>query len=694
MSLDILNYNVNFRPHFSYRFKVDFVANPSFGRFVKSVKLPSISINASDGRKRYGNTQVVLPFFEFGDQEMEITYVETDDMQVLNHLTNMMHWPNSPTKEKIIVTEYDDTMKNVIKITEYEIVLSEYNAPQWQSAGSTNALEINATYVVRSMKDITKQEYDMYNLPTYSPAIVLNQEMNVIGSSVDKGEGDDAWKKFLAKLYDAQTNPNVNKENSPSSSAPMPEGQQPQQPQGQSPVKPAPSPINSKKYSTMTDAEQKAYLRELLKNEISGKATNGHSRKEGNDNQVYKNSSDDKKANPTQMNYGYGNTYATLKSLGADKLGEITFKANKDVVINGKKYKKGETITFSNLTAANEALKDETLGSNGLVLDQASADKLNNLVLDKLAGEMQKKFKEKGIEDVIDNMNMNAQMGLTHMVYGGSGTLNSVTEGLAKNKKEAIDSLQANGGYLGADYVEKHKNDKGSTYKSTNDKTQVTMTWNRLDYMSEQGKTIKKTDKNGNDISTPASKKQSQNQQVAKNDKTNEKPLQKYTSSNSNRDADLAELRSKMQAAGVDTTNTSQVVDYLVKDGTITSSYKKDQNGLCATGTNLVAAVTSGATHMESTGNGKDQNLSCYGYKKVASGKGADQLNDMLKNGQLKEGDVINISYSDGSKYGHAVTVYKDSKGQLAFASDYVQKSSHGQSNASRVGEFYIQRKA
>ena len=691
MSLDILNYNVNFRPHFSYRFKVDFVANPSFGRFVKSVKLPSISINASDGRKRYGNTQVVLPFFEFGDQEMEITYVETDDMQVLNHLTNMMHWPNSPTKEKIIVTEYDDTMKNVIKITEYEIVLSEYNAPQWQSAGSTNALEINATYVVRSMKDITKQEYDMYNLPTYSPAIVLNQEMNVIGSSVDQGEGDDAWKKFLAKLYDAQTNPNVNKENSPSSSAPMPEGQQPQQPQGQSPVKPAPSPINSKKYSTMTDAEQRAYLREMLKNEISGKATNGHSRKEGNDNQVYKNSSDDKKANPTQMNYGYGNTYAKLKSLGADKLGEITFKANKDVVINGKTYKKGETVTFSNLTAANEALKDETLGSNGLVLDQASADKLNNLVLDNLAGEMQRKFKEKGIEDVIDNMNMNAQMGLTHMVYGGSGTLNSVTEGLAKNKQEAIDSLQANGGYLGVDYVEKHKNDKGSTYKSTNDKTQVTMTWNRLDYMSEQGKIIKKTDKNGNDISTPASKKQSQNQQVAK---TNEKPLQKYTSSNSNRDADLAELRSKMQAAGVDTTNTSQVVDYLVKDGTITSSYKKDQNGLCATGTNLVAAVTSGATHMESTGNGKDQNLSCYGYKKVASGKGADQLNDMLKNGQLKEGDVINISYSDGSKYGHAVTVYKDSKGQLAFASDYVQKSSHGQSNASRVGEFYIQRKA
>ena len=852
MGLSVYTYYETFKPHFSFRFKVDFLANPSLYRLVQDIKLPTISINASDGRKRFGQTQFVLPFFEFGDQEIEITFVETDTMKVLDYLTNNYNWPNLPNTEDIIVTEYDDTLRNIIKRTKYTITLFSYSAPQWQNSGSPSNMTITATYIVRSSRDITKDEYDLYNLPIYSPVVDMVQDMNVIGSSVDEGSAESEWQKFLGSLKDEETelekNAELNRQRQEAMMQPMAfdtntkakekwkdvekekgeldesiaktleenfynsssEDQQaaeieafkrycnsemnaenrdfsmmtdeekkimaerwqklsdtekllmiygidtadglsddeintiknaaaenalnqgltgkeaedymkesldsivkentefvnaskeyqdavnhPEQGRGgEKRTGSAPCGMPAKMYSTMTDAEQKAYLREMLKNEISGKATNGHSRKEGNDNQVYKNSSDDKKANPTQMNYGYGNTYATLKSLGADKLGEVTFKASKDVTIDGKTYKKGETIKFTNLTAANEALKDETLGSNGLVLDQASADKLNNLVLDKLAGEMQKKFKEKGIEDVIDNMNMNAQMGLTHMVYGGSGTLNSVTEGLAKNKQEAIDSLQANGGYLGADYVEKHKNDKGSTYKSTNDKTQVTMSWNRLDYMSEQGKTIKKTDKNGKDISTPASKKQSQNQQVAKNDKTNEKPLQKYTSSNSNRDADLAELRSKMQAAGVDTTNTSQVVDYLVKDGTITSSYKKDQNGLCATGTNLVAAVTSGATHMESTGNGKDQNLSCYGYKKVASGKGADQLNDMLKHGQLKEGDVINISYSDGSKYGHAVTVYKDNKGQLAFASDYVQKSSHGQSNASRVGEFYIQRKA
>lgn len=844
MGLSVYTYYETFKPHFSFRFKVDFLSNPSLYRLVQDIKLPTISINASDGRKRFGQTQIVLPFFEFGDQEIEITFVETDNMKVLDYLTNSLCWPDSPKTEDIIVTEYDDTLRNIIKRTKYTVTLFSYNAPQWQNSGSPSNMTISATYIVRSVQDITKDEYDMYQLPIYSPVVDMEQDMNVIGSSVDEGSAESEWQKFLGSLLDEmseqqkldefnnqrqeammepmvfetntkakdkwkdvekekseldqiiaetlaenfdnnsfedqqaaeieafkryclqETQRDVNKisdeekkimaerwqklsdtekllmiygidtenglnddeidmikkttaenalkqgltgkeaedfmkerldsiekENTEFVNASKEYQEAVNHPEqgrgGEQRTGSNPGVMPDKMYSSMTDAEQREYLREMLKKEISGQATNGHSRKEGNDNQVYRNESDSKKYNPTQMNYGYGNTYAKLKNLGADKLGEITFKVQKDVTIDGKTYKKGETIKFDNLTAANNALQDEKIGKSGLTLDQASADKLNNLVLDNLAGEMQKKFKEKGIEDVIDNMNTNAQMGLTHMVYGGSGTLNSVAEGLAKNKQEAIDSLQANGGYLGADYTEKHKNDSGSTYKATNSNTGVTMSWNRLDYMSEQGKTIKKTDKNGKDITPPSSK-----QQVAQNTKTNQKPLQKYTSSNGNRDADLAELRTKMQSAGVDTTNTSQVVDYLVKEGTITSSYKKDQNGLCATGTNLVAAVTSGATHMESAGNGKDQNLACYGYKKVASGKGASQLDDMLKHGQIKEGDVINISYTDGSQYGHAVTVYKDKNGQLAFASDYVQKTSHGQSNAGRVGEFYIQRKA
>lgn len=205
MGLSVYTYYETFKPHFSFRFKVDFLSNPSLYRLVQDIKLPSISINASDGKKRFGQTQFVLPFFEFGDQELEITFVETDTMKVLDYLTNNYNWPNLPNTEDIIVTEYDDTLRNVIKRTKYTITLFSYSAPQWQNSGSPSNMTITATYIVRSSRDITKDEYDLYNLPIYSPVVDMVQDMNVIGSSVDEGSAESEWQKFLGSLKDEET---------------------------------------------------------------------------------------------------------------------------------------------------------------------------------------------------------------------------------------------------------------------------------------------------------------------------------------------------------------------------------------------------------------------------------------------------------------------------------------------------------
>lgn len=205
MGLSVYTYYETFKPHFSFRFKVDFLSNPSLYRLVQDIKLPSISINASDGKKRFGQTQFVLPFFEFGDQELEITFIETDTMKVLDYLTNNYNWPNLPNTEDIIVTEYDDTLRNVLKRTKYTITLFSYSAPQWQNSGSPSNMTITATYIVRSSRDITKDEYDLYNLPIYSPVVDMVQDMNVIGSSVDEGSAESEWQKFLGKLIDEET---------------------------------------------------------------------------------------------------------------------------------------------------------------------------------------------------------------------------------------------------------------------------------------------------------------------------------------------------------------------------------------------------------------------------------------------------------------------------------------------------------
>lgn len=588
MGLSVYTYYETFKPHFSFRFKVDFLSNPSLYRLVQDIKLPSISINASDGKKRFGQTQFVLPFFEFGDQELEITFIETDTMQVLDYLTNNYNWPNLPNTEDIIVTEYDDTLRNIIKITKYTITLFSYNAPQWQNSGSPSNMTITATYIVRSSKDITKDEYDLYNLPIYSPVVNMVQDMNVIGSSVDEGSAESEWQKFLGSLKDEETelekNAELNRQRQEAMMEPMA----------------FETNTKAKEKEKIYDEKKKAFddsIAEYLANEYN-QLTDKQKADKGND--AFK-------------------RYCNQQMFGK----------NRDFSMMTDEEKAAMRKKFDSLSQTEKMM---------LMYDIETGDGLNKREMAYINAAMQKSLKSQGYSDEELEEAFNAEMGL-----------------LADQAKEMEDAKKE---------------------------------WINAVNNPEKGKGGEKPKQQGTQTAgaVPPS--------GGEKPKQNQKPLQKYTSSNKNRDADLVELRSRMQAAGVDTTNTSQVVDYLVKDGLITTRYKKDQNGLCATGTNLVAAVTSGATQIKSTGNGKDQNLSCYGYKKVASGKGANQLDDMLKHGQLKEGDVINISYSDGSKYGHAVTVYKDKNGKLAFASDYIQKSVHGQSNANRVGEFYIQRKA
>lgn len=170
------------------------------------------------------------------------------------------------------------------------------------------------------------------------------------------------------------------------------------------------------------------------------------------------------------------------------------------------------------------------------------------------------------------------------------------------------------------------------------------------------------------------------------------KKLSQFTSSNKDRETNYNALVGRMKTAGVDTTSTSQVVSYLTKEGYITENYNKEQNGLCATSTYLVAAITTGQPNLGSVaGHGEKQDLSRFGYKKINSGVGSASLEKQVK--KLKEGDVINIKYADGSEYGHAVTVVRKKDGSLGFVSDFKQNTIHGQVDEKRVGSWYIQRK-
>lgn len=70
--------------------------------------------------------------------------------------------------------------------------------------------------------------------------------------------------------------------------------------------------------------------------------------------------------------------------------------------------------------------------------------------------------------------------------------------------------------------------------------------------------------------------------------------LEQFIGDNKNRETNYDALVERMRNSGINTSDTTQVVNYLRKEGYITDNYQKGVNGLCATSTYLVAAITTG----------------------------------------------------------------------------------------------------
>lgn len=157
MGLNIFGFQTEFKPHYSHQFKVqisnsDATDNNVVEYNVKSIKLPQFSINTE--KRNYGNTSLGLPVFSFGDQYLEITFVETENFIVLETFLSKMSWTSSSpiSKTYIIVEEYDETMSTLIRKHRYIGRVVEVGNPSWQRSGSAGYIELNVKFLVDSNK--------------------------------------------------------------------------------------------------------------------------------------------------------------------------------------------------------------------------------------------------------------------------------------------------------------------------------------------------------------------------------------------------------------------------------------------------------------------------------------------------------------------------------------------------------------
>lgn len=151
----------NLRPHINYRFSAEIWPNAAEGdkikeytKFqytVKKITQPVYRLN-TENKKVYGNTAYVVPVFKYGETSLEITFEETDTMEVFKQLCTWMgpnlHKGYLPPLINIRVTQFNESMVDIVDKKVYVCRLKEHGMPSFNNNGFGSPVEITATFNV------------------------------------------------------------------------------------------------------------------------------------------------------------------------------------------------------------------------------------------------------------------------------------------------------------------------------------------------------------------------------------------------------------------------------------------------------------------------------------------------------------------------------------------------------------------
>ena len=179
MSNDVNIFNIQrLRPHINYRFSAEIWPNAAEGdkieeytKFqytIKKITQPVYKLD-TENKKVYGNTAYVVPIFKYGETSLEITFEETDKMEVFKQLCTWMG-PNLykgylPPLINIRVTQFNESMVDVADRKVYVCRLKEHGMPSFNNNGFGSPIEITAIFNVVYIMDepLTLEHYNDNN---------------------------------------------------------------------------------------------------------------------------------------------------------------------------------------------------------------------------------------------------------------------------------------------------------------------------------------------------------------------------------------------------------------------------------------------------------------------------------------------------------------------------------------------------
>lgn len=152
----------NMRPKLPFRFKADFrtglsgIDDSMLGYAVTRITLPKMEGQASEGSIYLGNVNYTVPVWNIASRKLEISFEETDNMDITKFIDklNGISWSSIPYKITIILKEYEEHMREENSQAKAFIChLSSYEELQFKRDGQVGQLNISATFIVDTIID-------------------------------------------------------------------------------------------------------------------------------------------------------------------------------------------------------------------------------------------------------------------------------------------------------------------------------------------------------------------------------------------------------------------------------------------------------------------------------------------------------------------------------------------------------------
>ena len=369
---------------------------------------------------------------------MTVTFEETDGMRVIGWLDTIVALQRNalPYVIGIRVKEFNTRFNRIVSDKYYKCVLTNYDEPAFSRTGGPGIVGVSATFNIMSEQPWSQtlaENHDVGRGVAVTDDGALSTALDAATDNTQPVkpivENLTDWTNEFKDAYDAgKADKQAGSTREHGSTVPT---------------------------GTKVAGKGAAGVSDLKGIQAAGAAeiygTNGMGRKEGSKNAVYFNKMDEG-AQAGKLNFGAGNTQVFLEGTEA--------KNTKITIINSKTGEK-LTGTMGELTKQLSNRSDANSSSSAWKMDDASAQRIEDIALGKTAKAVQKNVDS----EILKAMDTDTLGGLFHQEYGAGGSTAKTGKYLAEHKAEALADLKKNNGKFSEEFANKMAQSLGPTMR-------------------------------------------------------------------------------------------------------------------------------------------------------------------------------------------------------------------------------------